>query len=111
MVEEEPKLGRKTLPLGDELVATHLATQIECFGTVMLDFASRWGRHHLRLHHDRQGYFVRSGRRGSCKRYLGRCKVTYFDGEPTLFAYTLADQDAFDADQARRWDEKHGIVA
>lgn len=110
MSESEPKLGWKTLPLSDELVSSHLTAQAECFGTVMLDFASRMGRSHLRLHRDGQGYFVRCGRRGSLKQYLGRCKVTYFDGEPSLFAYTLADHDAFEADQQRRWDAKHGYL-
>lgn len=108
--EKEPKLGWRTLPLNEETVARHLATQVECHGTVMIDFASRWGRRHLKLHKDRNGYFVRVGRRGSSKQYLGRCKVTYFDGEPTLFQYTSADRDAFDAEQQRKWDAKYGIA-
>lgn len=110
MSEREPKLGWKTLPLTDEVVAAHLATQAECFGTVMLDFASRTGRRHLKLHKDGNGYFVRCGRRGSSRQYLGRCKVTYFDGEPTLFSFTRAHLDAFEADQERRWAEKRGCA-
>lgn len=112
MTEREPKLGWKTLPLSDDLVASHLATQAECFGTVMIDFGSRLGsRHHLKLHKDRGGYYVRTGRRGSCKEYLGRCKVTYFDGKADLFSYTFASVDAFEADQLRRFDAAHGITA
>jgi hypothetical protein len=109
MQEQEPKLGWKTLTLTDEMVAAHLATQLDCHGTVMLDFSSRLGRRHLRIHKDGAGYFVRCGRRGSMKQYLGRCKVTYLDGEPTLFAFTRADRDAFDADQQQRWEKKHGV--
>ncbi len=104
------KLSWKTLPLTDEAVALHLADKIALSSRVMLDSASRSGRSHLRLHSDRGGHFVRIGRRGSCKQYLGRCKVTYFDGEPTLFQFTLADHDAFEADQERRWAAKHGVA-
>jgi hypothetical protein len=102
------KLSWKTLPLTDETVAAHLAAEDK----VMLDSASkaRGGRSHLTLHQDRDGYFVRVGGRGSCKQYLGHCKVTYFDGVATLFAYTLADHDAFQAAQAARFDAKHGIA-
>lgn len=109
----EPKLGWRTLALTDELVAAFLTKEIgrSYKPTVMLASSSRMGRSHLRLYRDSKGYFVRCGRRGSLKQYLGRCNVTYLGGEPTLFAFTTADQDAFDADQDRRWNLKHGITA
>jgi hypothetical protein len=102
------KLSWKTLPLTDETVAAHLAAE----GRVMLDSASktRGGRSHLTLHQDRSGYFVRVGGRGSCKQYLGQCKVTYFDGVAGLFAFTLADHDAFKAAQDARFNASHGIA-
>jgi hypothetical protein len=100
------KLGFEILPLTDETVASHLAMQTECFGSVMLDFASRRGRRHLKLHRDQTGYFVRTGRRGANKQYLGQCKVTWIDGSPTLFAYTLAEQDAFEEERALRRSER-----
>lgn len=109
MEEREPKIGWKTLDLDEQIVAVKLANEISRGGSVMIDSASRTGRHHLKLHRDKKGYFVRCGRRGSMKQYLGRCKVTYIDGKPELFAFTLADHDAFEADQQRRWDAKYGI--
>lgn len=110
MCEQEPKIGFKTLDLADQRVAVELACKIteRGGGTVMIDSASRTGRSHLRLHRDKDGYFVRCGRRGSLKQYLGRCKITYIDGKPELFAFTLAAHDAFEADQRRRWDAKYG---
>lgn len=111
--EREPKLAWRTLELIDQRVAIELACKItqRGGGTVMIDSASRTGRSHLRLRRDKDGYFVRCGRRGSMKQYLGRCKVTYIDGKPELFAFTLADHDAFEADQQRRWDAKYEIGA
>lgn len=106
----EPKLTWKTLPLTNDLVQAHLAENIgEERGTIMLDEKSRWGRSNLKLHKGRDGYYVRVGRRGTTKRVLGRCKVTYLDGKPTLFQFTTAYQDAFEADQDRRWSERHGV--
>lgn len=110
-MDDEPKLGWRTLALDHPLIGAHLATELAQWRpTVMLDKASRWGRSHLRLHWDAKGYFVRVGRRGANKQYLGRCNVTYLDGSPTLFAFTLADHDAFEADQERRWLERNGLA-
>lgn len=110
-IEREPKLGWDTRSLTDPVVAQHLAaTLADTFGgTVMIDSKSRWGRSHLKLRMDKGGYFVRVGRRGSCKQYLGRCKITFFDGKPTLLQFTFADTDAFDAEQDRRWCLANGI--
>lgn len=108
--ETEPKIGFKTLALCDEIPAAFLAKEMARTykPTVMIDERSRYGRSHLRLHLDGKGYFVR-GPRGTGRRYLGRCKVTFLDGEATLFQFTTKLQDAFDADQAARWDAKYGI--
>ena len=72
----------------------------------MIDKDSRWCRSNLRLHRDKGGFFVRVGMRGSSKQYLGKCKITFFDGEPTLLAFTFASHDAFEDDQRRRWEAK-----
>ena len=111
--EREPKVGWRTLPLTDVLISAHLDATLTALhgGSVMLDEKSRSGRKHLKLHKDARGYYVRIGCRGSSKQYLGRCKVTYLDGEASLFAFTLADRDAFEADQQRRWDERNGFTA
>jgi len=113
MNEPEPKLGWATKSLDDALVASHLEKTLgEPRGTVMIDGKSRWGRsqrRHLRLHRDGRGFFVRVGRRGAGKAYLGRCKVTYFDGKPELFQFTFSTQDAFEAEQSRRYDERYNI--
>lgn len=105
IVDREPKLAWSTLPLDHETVAAHLAEAMaeRAGGSVMIDRDSRVGRHHLKLRRDGGGHFVLVGRKGRDKRYLGRCKVTYFDGEATLFAFTFAITDAFWADQERRW--------
>lgn len=107
----EPKLGWRTVGLDDPHVVDHLTHELtRCYRpTVMLDSEHRWGRSHLRLHKDRGGYFVRVGKRGANKEYLGKCKLTLFDGVPTLFSFTLASTDAFNADQERRWCVANGI--
>lgn len=103
----EPKLGWKTVELTDPIASDHLeATIAERLPSVMIDKDSRWGRSHLRLHRDRGGFFVRMGRRGSSKHYLGRCKITYFDGEATLFQFTTVSRDAYDAEENRRWEAR-----
>lgn len=104
-MHDEPKLGWKTVDLTHEIPATFLEKEIASHRPqVMIDKDSRWGRSHLRLHKDGRGFFVRAGRRGSSKQYLGKCKITFFDGEPTLLAFTFANHDAFEDEQRRRWD-------
>lgn len=115
MDDDNIKVGWRALPLTDALIQAHLAEKLSEVhgGTVMLDLdqKSRSGRTHLKLHRDRDGkHYVRVGRRGSCKQYLGRCKVTYLDGVATLFQFTLAAHDAFEAEQRRRWDERNGFA-
>lgn len=107
---EEPKLSWATKSFDDASVAAYLAKTLSGKGYIMINEKSHFGRHHLKLRHDRNGYFVRVGFRGSCKEYLGRCKVTYFGGEPTLLQFTFASHDAFDAEQQRLYEEKYGIT-
>jgi hypothetical protein len=101
------KLSWETLPLTDPLVVAEL----ECSHNVMIDEKSRWGRHFLRLHKDKLGWFVRTGCRGGNKQRLGRAKVTFVDDKPSLFKFTFASRDAFDAEQSRIFDELYGIEA
>lgn len=110
-MDREPKLGWKTVELTDTDVAAHLSETVAALrGTVMLANECRFGRKHLRLRKDGKGYFVTVGSRGHDKRYLGRCKVTYFDGIATLFQFTTAVHDEFEAEQDRRWADKHGVA-
>lgn len=108
--DEDVKIGFRTLPLDHPLVCAELERNCaRRWSSIMMDEKSRWGRSHLRLYKDREGYFVRQGRRGANKQRLGQCKVTYLNGEPTLFKFTTKSSDDFEADQQRRWDAKHGI--
>lgn len=97
----------KTLPLTDETVLAYLASET----VVQLDSGSRHrgGRSHLTLNKDSGGWFIRTGRRGSCKLYLGQCKQTLIDGKIVLHTFTTASQDAFDAEEERKFNEKWGF--
>lgn len=99
----------KTLPLTDEAVIAHFASEKR----VMIERNSRarGGRSHLRLFKDNGGWFVRTGMRGSCKQYLGQCKQTLLDNEVILHTFSTASQDAFDAEQNRKFEEKWGVEA
>lgn len=105
---DEPKLGWKTVDLNHELAAAHLADEIASSRPhVMIDRPSRRGRSHLRLHKDGRGFFVYVGSRGHDKQYLGRCKITFADGEPMLFQFTFAQHDAYEAEEQRRWEARN----
>lgn len=104
-MDDEPKLGWKTVDLDHELAAAHLEEEISSSRPhVMIYRPSRRGRSHLRLHRDQRGFFVYVGSRGHDKQYLGRCKITFHDGEPTLFQFTFAQRDAYEAEERRRWE-------
>ena len=106
-MEDGPKLGWKTVELAHPIAVAHLEEALaDCLPSVMIYSDCRWGRSHLRLHRDRGGFFVRMGRRGSSKHYLGRCKITYLDGVATLFQFTTASHDAYKAEESRRWDAR-----
>lgn len=101
----------KMFDLTTDPVAVVLADALAKRRSIMIHSLSRSGRSHLKVHQDRGGYFVRTGRNGGCKERLGRCQITYLDGRPTLYQFTLKSRDDFDADQQRRFDERHGIAS
>lgn len=49
------------------------------------------GVRHYRLYGDAGGLYVRTGKRGQSKKYLGGCKIIYFDGNPCAFEFRLKD--------------------
>jgi hypothetical protein len=104
--EREPKIGWKTLPITDPLIAADLEETRRGLGSVMISRKCRYGRHHLKLHRNRAGVpFVRVGVRGSGKMELEFCEVTYLDGVPTLFAYVFKKSEAelrWEANDRRR---------
>jgi hypothetical protein len=89
--------------LDNPLVKADLEATLTWLGPVMIDSDERGrrGRRHLRLHRDKAGYYVRRGRRGSGKQYLDRCKITFINGEPTLFSYFFEPAE-FEIEYARR---------
>ncbi len=109
MSDDGVKIQMKMVPLTDEVAASHLAKHLAAGRTVFMTETSRGNRSHLRVKKDATGYFVRRGRNGSCKDYLGRCKLTYLDGALALVQFTSKSADQFEADQRRRWDEKYGV--
>jgi hypothetical protein len=112
--EQEPRITIRYVDLDHEVASAKLAKSVGAYArNVHLDGVGFGKRSHLRLHKDRDGYFVRRGPRGGNKEYLGRCKVTWLNDDPTplLVQFTLRSNDEFAADQQRRWDAKYGAAA
>lgn len=85
--EREPKLGWRTVPVTDDLMAPFAAR-----GLVMLHESSkatfgRRGNRHYRLRRDDEGWYVRVGKRAQSKRRLVACEITYADGKPILHQF------------------------
>lgn len=89
---ESMRVDIQTVPLSHEAVAELLAratdTGLHC--PPKIDLEHSIGKKHLRAHRDRDGFFVRQGAKGRSKiRLADKCKVTSFNGEPTLFRFYL----------------------
>lgn len=112
--DQEPRIKIRLVGLDHEVAAEKLAECFISYGRhVHLDGAGHGKRSHLRLHKDRQGYFVRRGVRGRDKEYLGRCKVTWLNDEPTplLVQFTLRSNDEADAAYQARLDAQYEVLA
>ena len=101
------------IALTDPRVAAHLEEKLA--GTrygnrVLINPSSRFkgGRSHLALHKDAKGYFVRLGRRGSSKDYLGTCDIIPCPGSP-IFQFTLETHDKRDAADEAAFCKKYGL--
>jgi hypothetical protein len=94
-MEREPTVGFKPdLPLDHEHVAPTIAEALDRNWVVMIADACRHGKKHLKLHKTRDGkLYVRVGYRGSGKKFIDRCDVTYLDGKPILQAFKFVKTD------------------
>lgn len=82
------KVRCRELPLTNPLVQKHIALR----GFIMLHRDDRrWrGHHHYKVYRDGPGhYYIRTGKRGTVRRYLDRCEVSYVNGEPTLYQFRV----------------------
>ena len=91
---DEVKLTQRTLPLDHATVAAQLSQALEYRLPVMV---RRWPDdrpRHNRLYRDGAAgpWYVRTGKRATLRQYLTACEVSYFDGEPTLFVYSLSTE-------------------
>lgn len=88
---DDYKLSFRNLPLSHPLVEAKLT---DGFAIMLhLDDRRTWKkrRGHYRPHRDTKGWYIRTGKRGTCKEYLTICEVTYDHGTPLLFQFRTKD--------------------